>query len=573
MSKIIHAEQLSLSKVFSDRHSFFVPQFQRPYSWGEEQISELLDDVEDAMQTDGDDRGYFLGSVVLMQRNETQFDIIDGQQRLTTLTMIFCVLRDLIEDASQATSLHGMIFEPEKPILGVPEHYRIQLRARDHVHFLKHNLERGATKRDCAEATTDEVHNRIIENRDYIRTRFEKLSPQQRFALCQFLATQCSLVLVTAKDQSSALRIFSVLNSRGLELSAADLVKADVLAGVPSDEETHYTGAWEHIEGAFGRREFGILLGHIHSIIADKPRDLVEDTKKYIKAETAKAFMDGVVSPAAQIYQKIRQQSFGDGPHLRDANRRLTHLTHLKQNDWTSPLLLWLSERAKQTDELDIFMRALERMAFVFTVGRQGKSHRKTRYQQLINAISNNRPISDVVKIAEISGKEQADVARNLMGPFFQTFGHGKLGTSILMRIEDIISPGRASVDFNTVMIEQVLPRDPVPGSGWAASFTDRTQRATYSESIGNLVLIDKKRSSLMRDFDFERKKLQYFAKSGSHQFSLTAEVLAESAWTPATVTSRQGRLILAFANEFGIDKRHFETASLRRFAQALRAA
>lgn len=91
--KKLEAHEVQLSKVFSSDYEFAIPDYQRPYTWGTEQATQLLDDLYDAVDRNPDEP-YFLGSVVLVKdANVPQAEVIDGQQRLTTLTILLSVLR------------------------------------------------------------------------------------------------------------------------------------------------------------------------------------------------------------------------------------------------------------------------------------------------------------------------------------------------------------------------------------------------------------------------------------------------------------------------------------------------
>ena len=109
----ITARERNLNAVFSDDYVFTIPIYQRPYAWTPEQVNELLDDLLNAMQTDRTSP-YFLGSVVLIKTDDdSSSEVVDGQQRLTTLSILLCVLRDLAPDRSSSpwqkrTAAHGI---------------------------------------------------------------------------------------------------------------------------------------------------------------------------------------------------------------------------------------------------------------------------------------------------------------------------------------------------------------------------------------------------------------------------------------------------------------------------------
>lgn len=103
--KQLQASEVPLSKVFSSDFDFKIPDYQRPYAWGVEEAGQLLEDLSDALGRD-EDEPYFLGSVVLVKDpSGPAADIIDGQQRITTVTDLLAVLRDLAADGGIRASL------------------------------------------------------------------------------------------------------------------------------------------------------------------------------------------------------------------------------------------------------------------------------------------------------------------------------------------------------------------------------------------------------------------------------------------------------------------------------------
>ena len=102
----IQAGEKSLDKVFCNDYLFKIPVFQRPYSWTTEEVSELLDDLLFAMERD-DKEPYFLGCIVLIKGENPESFVVDGQQRLTTLSMLLCSLRELADDENGVKTHNG----------------------------------------------------------------------------------------------------------------------------------------------------------------------------------------------------------------------------------------------------------------------------------------------------------------------------------------------------------------------------------------------------------------------------------------------------------------------------------
>jgi hypothetical protein len=130
----IEASEKPILDIFCDKYLFRIPAYQRPYAWAKEQTSELLDDVITACSDSGEvvnASPYFLGSVVLIKDpHGVEADIVDGQQRLTTLTILLCVLRDLSESTISA-AIHKYICQTGEPIGGTSDVFRLTPRERD----------------------------------------------------------------------------------------------------------------------------------------------------------------------------------------------------------------------------------------------------------------------------------------------------------------------------------------------------------------------------------------------------------------------------------------------------------
>ena len=135
MSQTLNAKEISLGKLFTDEYNFEIPKYQRPYAWGEEQSLQLLWDLQGALERDNDE-SYFLGSIVLIKEPDSpRSEVIDGQQRLTSLTLLLAVMRDLVVDASLRDSIHKFIEEPPLEWDDRPAYPRLKIRPRDNEFF------------------------------------------------------------------------------------------------------------------------------------------------------------------------------------------------------------------------------------------------------------------------------------------------------------------------------------------------------------------------------------------------------------------------------------------------------
>ncbi len=288
--KTLSAYEQSVAKVFSDDFAFSIPGYQRPYSWTTEQAGELLDDLLDFMGADGEGKGalnpYFLGSVVLIKGLAPESEVVDGQQRLTTLTILLAVLRELAESSKDKYMLNEFIYEEGNDFSGAVDRYRLTLRPRDAEFFREYVQRKGgiAQLKDLEEALTDSKQN-MKDNALHFWTKLQSLPEAERKKLGQFILQRCYLVIVSTPDLDSAYRIFSVLNDRGLDLSYTDILKSEILGHLSDGSQNEYTDEWESIEDELGRGAFQNLFVQIRMIKrkAKAQGTLLEEFRTYVR--------------------------------------------------------------------------------------------------------------------------------------------------------------------------------------------------------------------------------------------------------------------------------------------------
>ena len=225
MAKTLEAHDKLIREIFEGSYQFEIPDYQRPYAWTTEQATELFDDLYSAMQdarVSGASSQYFLGSIVLIKNDrDPKSSVVDGQQRLSTLTMLFAVLRTVMPDA--ADDITDFLYKKGKVSLGEKNEYRLTAREEDADFFRTNIQEPGGIAQLVA--STDKLKDsrlRYRENATLLLEKAKALPPADLIALWQFLANDCSLVVISTPDLEAAYRIFSVLNNRGLDLAPVD---------------------------------------------------------------------------------------------------------------------------------------------------------------------------------------------------------------------------------------------------------------------------------------------------------------------------------------------------------------
>lgn len=550
----IHGKEHPLKKIFGEEFIFEIPPYQRPYSWTTEHAGELFEDVLSAMNvgSDAEPEPYFLGSVVLAKDEaEPKAEVIDGQQRLTTLTILLAAIADQSSDANKK-HLKRFILQEGNPLIGMEAVFRLTLRPRDAEFFRKHvQTEEGLADLLALDAgqLTDPQSN-IQGNARLFMDRLSALSEQARAQLAQYLLNSCFLVAVSTPDTESAFKIFAVLNDRGLDLSHADIIKSELIGQVQDAEQEHYTEIWETAEEDLGIEPFADLFAHIRMIYAKaKQREtLIKEFRDYVlpKIGDPRAFIDDVVSPYSDVHVRIRSGSWESTAHAEEINRALGWLTRIDNFDWIPPAIRYLNDHKQNSYSVLLFLQKLERLAASMFIRRAGINGRIERYASLLKQIEFGEDILNGVSALDLSEDEKERTIRQLNGELYL---EGRTRSYVLLRLDEAMSAGGASYDHKLITVEHVLPQTPEENSEWTKWFTE-SERKYWVHRLGNLLLLPRRRNSAAQNYEFDKKKDKYFSdEDGTSPFAITTQVLKKSDWTPEVLEERQERLIRQLEN------------------------
>lgn len=556
MPEIIKANEKNLNAVFSDDYLFEIPLYQRPYAWTIGQVDELLDDLLSAMDRDATSP-YFLGSIVLIKsESDSRSAVVDGQQRLTTLAMLFCVLRELAQGAAR-DDLDGFVREAGNSYRGTQDRFRLSLRRQDRDFFHDNVQSRGSLEdflsRDTA--TFSDSQKLIHANVRYLYDELRQLGDGRREALLGFIVHQCYLVVVTATDRDSAYRIFSVMNDRGLDLSPTDILKAETIGGIEDSAQELYGEKWENVEEKLGRDSFRDLFAHIRmiSLKTKLRRTLQQDFQENILGQTdGKHFIDDTLEPYATIYDILIEASFESSQDAEKVNGPLRHLGRLDNFDWIPPAMLFFRDNSDDREGLIQFSKDLERLAYGLFVQRANINQRILRYADVLRAIENGCDLFQLDSPLQLSSTEKENVLNRLNGPIY--LETAVVRRTLLERLDSLIADTGATYTHRTVTVEHVLPQNPRADSEWMTWFPNEEERQEWTHRLANLVLLSRRKNASASNWDFERKKGQYFQRTSVALFALTTQVVNESNWTPEVLERRQGALIDALREEWRLD-------------------
>ena len=542
-----------LKKVFSDDFVFNIPNYQRPYAWTTEQTEQLLTDLIDALGDDSTDINqippYFLGNIVLIKPIEkSESEVVDGQQRLTTLTILLAVLREL----RNKSSLTKYIYQPEDEDCGnYDARPRLILRPRDR-NFFEDYIQNSDGIKKIQKIYSDKLsdsQSNIVKNTHFLlKTIADELPTEsQKLRLTQFLLQRCYLVVVHTPDFDSAYKIFSVLNDRGLDLSITDILKADVIGKLSysREQEEKYTRKWEELEEQLGRQDFTDLFSYIRMIFAQRKLEttvLKSFRNHVLEREENKNpcyLIDEVIEPYGKALESINNFTFASTSKSSEINQLFRWLQKIGHSDWIAPGILYLTKYRHEPEQLLKFFTYLERLAAGLMILKLNITKRIKRYADIIKAIDGNSNLYAFESPLQLSIEEQKEIIDRLNGDIYNLYKARNFRLYILLRLDSAISDGIPNYDsYKKITIEHVLPQNPKSDSQWLKCFSVE-EKERYLHCLGNLVLLSRQKNAQASNYDFRFKKEKYF-NSPVATFALTVQVLKEQTWTPDIVETRQ---------------------------------
>lgn len=562
MAAPLSAHEHAIAKIFGGDYVFHIPGFQRPYSWTTEQARDLLEDFLTFMNDDdpGDTQTpFFLGSIVLTKpENNPHSDVIDGQQRLTTITLLLSALRAHLSSA-EGKGITQLIYEQGNPILRTEDRFRLSLRSRDEEFFQNHvQREGGFAKLIALGDQTSDSRQNLRNNALLFDERLKELKVPERLALAQFIATRCFLVVVSTPDLDSAYRIFQVLNSRGLPLAPGDILKAQIVGAIEEGQRDAYTRKWEDLEESLGREEFSELLSHVRMIYRKaKPKGTVlkEFNDHVAKDHKPKQVIDDILIPMGEVFRELTNAEYVSSERAEVINEYLRWLNRLEFTDWLPPALAFAAKNRSKPKAMETFFKDLERLAYSMLVRKSSINDRIDAFSKLTREVENGDDLGASKSALQLSSKAQAATYKVLSGPLYDTLA-ARARSAVLLRLDGLVSGGGATYDYATITVEHVLPQTPKAGSAWLTWFPDADKRLEVVHTLGNLALLTRKKNASASNWEFDRKKTSYFSKGGVSPFPITTQVLEHNDWTPKVVAARQKELCDKLENHWRLEGR-----------------
>lgn len=300
------ANETSLNRFLAQSDTqFMIPVYQRNYDWSLAQCSQLFDDIL-KVGSDEQQSSHFVGSIVYIHDNVysvagiRELSVIDGQQRLTTVTLVYIALYALAKETGDQ-ALVNRIQETYLINKFSQDEEKLKLRPTEHNDKALKYLLRNDSNDEYKE------YSKLIDNYNYFKGR---ITAENKDFVIQGLNKLIFVEISLERDKDDPQKIFESLNSTGLELSQSDLIRNYILMGLKHKDQTHmYENYWRHIEINATQEDTNInkVSDYIRDFLTLENRDIPNKGKVYL--EFKKKYPISEIENLEKILTKIKKYS------------------------------------------------------------------------------------------------------------------------------------------------------------------------------------------------------------------------------------------------------------------------
>lgn len=553
-ANLLKTETRSFLELIGNGKIYRVPPYQRDYSWGEEQWEDLWSDVI-AMRGHPDERHY-MGALVVEGKSDREFLIIDGQQRIATLSVlalaILARLQRLADDGidpednrERVRQLRGR-FIGEKDPTSLSESSKLFLNVTDNAFYQDYLVQLRAPLNPRALPSSNRTlwecyryFTRRIENEVGLPDSGTELSA----LLNEAIARQLLFILITVEDDLNAYTVFETLNARGLELSATDLLKNYLFSRIKGQQDLELLGRrWHKLVTTVRQDKFPEFLRY--HLLCEEPkirqqrlfklvRDRVTTPKEVFDLVTrleARAELFAAIGDADHEYWKEYPEAL---PYVRELL-----LFRVRQ---PTPALFAAWEAWSKADFVKL-LKLIAVFSFRYTItSGLNPNDLEPLYHELAKGILNtslNTPalaFTVLQKLYPTDDKFERDFSELSLSTSGQ---RAKLVRYVLCKIESACAGLHCDWLSDPATIEHVLPEN--PGEGWDEAVSpDRHAQLVYR--LGNLTLLDKRLNRDAGNRAFAEKRVLY--AQSAYRMPRQLDEHAAPEWNATTIEARQRRM------------------------------
>ncbi len=491
-----------------------IPIYQRPYQWTEENCEKLLDDLLSSYEC-YEESDYFCGSLVLIAigkdsgTNAETYDVVDGQQRLSTFILLAKVLatlynNEVLNDKTSRDFLEKSLGDTDGEKRKRLTFNTIGLNAKD-------DFQDALDFFDNSHASKNNKNN-YLKNAVCLKNYLRKKEIENINAFIKWLYFKVVFIKTTCPNISMALRIFSVLNARGLPLHAIDVFKVELLKKLANKkDQEEFVSRWNALRQKCSKNESKFPKRKENKREKNAAEILFSWYLTYLNPVTSGKNMEERLADQFERLNKLPLEYLKGVEDFYNA-----YCEVLEMQDWHAHLLSY-----KDDDHLRVMLcasllhryndqdiEALKELLVKFYYQNWVAEKKKSVYEQtccnIISALKEKKSIENITSIV----KKYLDVNKitqhfkenleddNLYTKFYLTSGETPKKNSwlkpILILVEYSMSddpyPKRIQMDKN-LHVEHILPQNPDPSSQWVKDFSEE-ERGLYTHSLANLTLL-----------------------------------------------------------------------------------
>lgn len=566
----VKAKEYYIKDLLSNKFLFEIPDYQRAYSWTKENLKQLVEDIWESVELNKA-RGnkefdqyepYFLGSIVLCSKEYKDdgcgiYDVIDGQQRLTSIIMLIAAIRDLIDNEEYKKVLSDLIYQKPNVLMGIKESIRVKARGKEEEFFKKYILTNGGTElvkdldmEELSEAKQNMV-NAIEVFRDSFFNENGELLEEKLNEFIVYLLQKVVLVVITTESFTSAFRLFNVINARGLPLTDSDLLKSENLRVMNPEIRKEYTDIWESHEQDLGKEKLDQIIGFMRTMkLKNKVEESVyeEFSKKIFRNEPEYLGVNFVnhLTAVKALYDKyiIDGNLEGVSEEEKSYYKNLINIMRefLPYDDWMASVIRF-AEKFNDDKLVLEFVKVLEKRLVIDWVNGNSFADRLNRVYGILEAIEEKDSLEEIKEAPVFLYDLERTTAyfENALNDIdFYSKGRMMIPKYIFVRL-DMEKRANEVLDYSDkIMIEHVLPRN-AKEAYWKDNFS-ADQRRNWANKFGNLVIITGAKNTRANNKPFTEKVEQYLSKKSD--FAITKEVLELSDWNMDSLKDRHESLV-----------------------------
>lgn len=525
MSKLI-TDQKTIFGLFAadSKADFLIPDYQRPYAWEEPECQTLWEDIfnfafpdRDYSKFDRNKDEYFLGPIVTFKNESNKMEVIDGQQRLTTLMLLLRAFYEkfgnMQDENSKKTreNLEKCIWKTDE--FGTPDKSQLKI---DSEVATDNDKDEFLNILKSGKAPTN-LKSRYAENYRFFQTKindFLQEYPSYFSYLPTRILNNCILLPIEAESQDTALRIFSTLNDRGLPLSDADIFKAQFYK--------YYTGKGKKDEFIKRWKALEEQTAEIFNPITGTPMDELFTRYMYYK-RACKKIKSSTTEALRKFYEKnsyalLKQDETLDNLEsladfwndvFNQENNRFSDevlrclyvLNYAPNGMWTYFTSVYFMQNKDDAGQLDdtkfcVFLRKITAFILAYAVTNPGVNNLRTPvYAEMVNLIEGKE-----VEFAEF--KFEINKVKSMFNNY--TFSNARPITKSMLTWWAFNNENQQLLSLETNFeIEHIFAKKRQENE---RSLSDSKQL----ESLGNKILLEKKINIRASDYRFEDKKKYY---------------------------------------------------------------